>query len=140
MAKYLLPLFALLGLLSTTAFANIPWNRYFHVPSCPYGRDLAHIPDPPARIIKGPPPKEPINPYERVYRCWGYLGKPEAIGWVKLFFINGTLPGEAVCHGVLNIHTDCWPDMFKIWWFTNYKRINHLRHHCRSLIWKKELP
>ncbi|KAI0502182.1 hypothetical protein KFK09_017129 [Dendrobium nobile] len=140
MAKYLLTLVALLGLLSTTAFANIPWNRYFHVPACPYGRDLAHIPDPPARIIKGPPPKEPINPYERVYRCWGYLGKPEAIGWVKLFFINGTLPGEAVCRGVLNIHKDCWPDMFKIWWFANYKRINHLGHHCRSLIWKKELP
>ncbi|KAL0915245.1 hypothetical protein M5K25_015647 [Dendrobium thyrsiflorum] len=90
MAKYqLVTLFALLGLLSSTALATIPWNRYFYVPSSPFGRDLARIPDPPARIIKGPAPKEPFDPYERVYRCWGYLGKPEAIGWVKLFFING---------------------------------------------------
>lgn len=139
MVNHLLPsVVAVLALFSASAFAEIPWNTYYHVPKSPFGNSLARIPDPPPMVIKGTPPKEPPNPYDKVYRCWGYLGRPEALGWVKLFFINGTLPGVEVCRGVLNVDKDCWPDMFKIWWFTNLKRINHLGHHCRQLIWKEE--
>ncbi|KAK8958187.1 hypothetical protein KSP40_PGU018090 [Platanthera guangdongensis] len=118
-----------LALSASTASAKLPKNKPFHVPKSILGPEF-NRPDP-TKVKAGlSPTKKPGNAYEVVHRCWGYLGNNQAVGWVKMFFINGTLPSANVCHGVLNLHRDCWTDMFNVWWFVDDRRIGHLHNHC----------
>ncbi|PKA57830.1 hypothetical protein AXF42_Ash015208 [Apostasia shenzhenica] len=68
----------------------------------------------------------------RVFRCWGYLGRKEAIPWIHLFFINGTFPDDNICLGISKVNDACFPHMFKVWWYAKPNAIDYLITTCKK--------
>ncbi|KAG0491149.1 hypothetical protein HPP92_008012 [Vanilla planifolia] len=121
-----------LGAMKT--LADMPINPYVPLPKNPFGDKFARMPDPPPKVIIGPGPPEPTDTLTKVYNRLGLPRKPMAIGYVKAFFINGTLPPPEICEGVMKVHPHCFPDMFNVWYFVNPFRINHLHNHCSKTV------
>ncbi|CAA7396039.1 unnamed protein product [Spirodela intermedia] len=73
---------------------------------------------------------EPVEDSQRAFRCWGYLARGKAVGEMRNFLVNGTLPSSNTCDGVNRLHPYCWPDMFNIFWQVTPRRIHRLRKFC----------